>query len=85
MNSKTNIINVIFRIGLIFLVSGIMVGLFFGEWTEKLIVGIIFTISPGIGKGIHLLKENMTRDEAISQAEYIEFVSRQELPRQFTT
>ena len=50
MNSITNIIDMIFRIGLIFLVSGIMVGLLFGEWTVMLVVGVLFTFSPIIQK-----------------------------------
>lgn len=85
MNSNNNIIDVIFRTGLVFLVCGIMVGLFFGEWTIMLIVGIIFVISPIIGKRIQFLKEKMTQDEAISRAKKVELVSRQHLPGQFTT
>jgi uncharacterized membrane protein len=66
MNSITNIIDMIFRIGLIFLVSGIMVGLLFGEWTVMLVVGVLFTFSPIIQKGIQLRKESMTQEESIS-------------------
>ena len=66
MNSITNIIDMIFRIGLIFLVSGIMVGLLFGEWTVMLVVGILFTFSPIIQKGIQLRKKSMTQEESIS-------------------
>lgn len=85
MNYNTNILDVIFRTGLIILVCGIMVGLFFGEWTVMLVVGIIFTISPILGKGILLIKENLTQDEAISRANKDEFNSRKEFPGLFTT
>lgn len=85
MNYNTNILDVIFRTGLIILISGIMVGLFFGEWTVMLVVGIIFTISPILGKGIQLIKENLTQDKAISRANKDEFASRQEFPGLFTT
>jgi uncharacterized membrane protein len=85
MNSTNNIIDVIFRTGLVFLVNGIMVGLYFGEWTIMLIVGIIFMISPIIGKRIQLLKEKMTQDAAISRANKVELVSHQQLPGRFTT
>lgn len=66
MNSITNIIDMIFRIGLIFLVSGIMVGLLFGEWTVMLVVGVLFTFSPIIQKGFQLRKKSMTQEESIS-------------------
>ena len=66
MNSITNIIDMIFRIGLIFLVSRIMVGLLFGEWTVMLVVGVLFKISPIIQKGFQLRKRSMTQEESIS-------------------
>ena len=66
MNSITNIIDMIFRIGLIFLVSGIMVGLLFGEWTVMLVVGVLFTFSPIIQKGFQLRNKSMTQEESIS-------------------
>jgi uncharacterized membrane protein len=85
MNSNTNFIDVIFRTGLIILVSGIMVGLFFGEWTVMLVVGIIFTISPIIGKRLQFNKESLTQDEGISRANKDELTSRQEFTGLFTT
>ncbi|GAH38832.1 unnamed protein product [marine sediment metagenome] len=85
MNSNTNTVDVIFQTGLVFLVSGIMVGLISGEWTVPLVVGVIFTISPIIGKRIQLLKEDMTQDEAISRTKKVELISRQQLSGQFTT
>ncbi len=85
MNSNTNTGDVIFLTGLVFLVSGIMVGLISGEWTVTLVVGIIFTISPIIGKRVQLLKEDMTQDEAISRTKKVELISRQQLSGQFTT
>ena len=85
MNSNTNTVDVIFQTGLVFLVSGIMVGLISGEWTVTLVVGIIFTISPIIGKRIQLLKEDMTQDEVISRTKKVELISRQQLSGQFTT
>ena len=85
MNYNTNILDVIFRTGLIILISGIMVGLFFGEWTVMLVVGIIFTISPIIGKRLQFNKESLTQDEGISRANKDELTSRQEFPGLFTT
>lgn len=85
MNFNTNIVDVTFRTGLVFLVSGIMVGLIFGEWTVMLVVGLIFTISPIIGKRMQLQRDNMSQDEAISRAKKVELVSRQQLPGRFTT
>ena len=66
MNSNTNIIDIIFRIGLVFLVSGIMIGLLFGEWTILVIVGVLFTFSPILQKGTQLRKKSMTQEESIS-------------------
>ena len=65
MNSITNIVDMIFRIGLVFLVSGTMVGLLFGEWTVMLVVGMLFTFSPIIQKGIQLRKGNMSQEESM--------------------
>ena len=85
MNFNTNIVDVTFRTGLVFLVSGIMVGLIFGEWTVMLVVGLIFTISPIIGKRMQLHRDNISQDEAISRAKKVGLVSRQQLQGRFTT
>jgi len=44
MNTKTQIAIILFKVGLIIIVSGLIVGLAFGQWTLILIFGLMFML-----------------------------------------
>ena len=53
----TSITDIFFRLGLVIMISGIMLGLIFGEWTILILLGALLTFSPLIKKSIYNREE----------------------------
>jgi hypothetical protein len=57
-----NMIEVFLRVGLVLLISGVFIRLFFGDWTVILILGIILTFPAVIEKGILGIRDNVSQE-----------------------
>ena len=68
MTKQDNIVNILFRVGLILIMCTLLIGLIFSQWTPILILGITFVL-PDITRrliqnyGGHVKQEKLAPDE----------------------